>query len=270
MTIPRYLRVAHPVAVRPDDGLDLVPVAGDFACAAAVPGGISRVCSEPRDGALRVRAFGHGDPYPVDLGEVGADAVFADAPGSRAGYAFLATLDDGQVCRRLQTYQGFGVFVVHGFHSFRDGRQDYFTREFYVAASAAAMGSAAKRWPSRPLRVGRAEPGDPSALFGRWTNLNRAATGVAELVCRPVGSGMAVRVRAVGEAADWGETLADLYADATDLAAAPALLVTYDRGFMRVHLQARINRGVLVVAQYAEYADGSGRSNFMMRECFCC
>jgi hypothetical protein len=262
-----YVRMADRETGAPAAGIDLGPLVGDFSCAAGVPGGIYRLRTEPHGTTLRVWAAGHGDFGPGELGAVSADAVLADGPHSRAGYAFLATFDDGEVCHQLQTYQGFGVFVVHGFHSFADQRQDYFSREFYVRT-----GLAASNRPPDPAavaaasaRVGRC---DPAGLFGSWTNLNPAATGLAELQCVPRGSGLAVRVRAAGGAGDWGEALSHLYTDAANPGEPPALLATYDRGFVRVHLQARINRGVLVVAEYAEFTDGSGRSNFMMRECF--
>lgn len=268
MTMTPYMRVAGGVSAGPDGGVDLATLTGDYACAAAVPGGISRLRTEPRDGTLRVSAFGHGEPGPGDLGEVTADAVLADAPHSRVGYAFLATFDDGQMCSRLQTYQGLGVVVVHSFHSFRGRRQDYFSREFFVPAD--------KQPTSRPAdpvavaaAVARVGPCDPAGLVGSWTNVNPAATGVSEVECRPCGAGLVVCAKGAGDAADWGEALPHLYADAANPAGPPALLATYDHGFVRVHLQARINRGLLVVAEYAEFTDGSGRSDFMMREVFC-
>jgi hypothetical protein len=117
--------------------------------------------------------------------------------------------------------------------------------------------------------VARVGPADPAELCGSWINVNPAGTGLAEVEFRPLGTGMVVRATTVGDAADWGEAAAHVYADAANLDGPPALLATYDREFLRLHLQARINRGLLVMAEYAEFTDGSGRSDFMMREVFC-
>jgi len=35
-----------------------------------------------------------------------------------------------------------------------------------------------------------------------------------------------------------------------------------------VHLQARINQGILVVCEFTEFTDGSSRSDYFIRECF--
>lgn len=266
MTTTLYTREAGGAPTGSAGGLDLAPLVGDFTCAAGVPGGISRVRIEPAGATVRVRAFGHGDPLPPELTEVTADAIFAKAPDSPAAHALLATVDSGPVCSRLQTYQGFGVFVVHSFHRFAGQRQDYFCREFYVEAGRGVQPRPAD---PVPAAVPRSGPCDPAGLVGTWLNVNPAATGVAELVCQPAESGLLVRPRAVGDTAAWGEAVPELYADAANPDGPPALLASYDCGFMRVHLQARINRGLLVVAEYAEFTDGSGRSDFMMRECFC-
>lgn len=268
MTMTWYGHSTQAVTTPPAAGLDLTPLAGDYTCAAGVPGGISRLRSEPRDGTLCVRAVGHGEPGLGDLGEVAADAVFADAPHSRAGYAVLATFDDGRRRSWLQTYGGLGVVAVHGFHSFRDGRQPYFTREFFGAsdihmwslppdpAAVAARASA---------RVGAC---DPAGLVGRWINVSSTATGMAEVEFLSRGPDVVARARTVGVPADLGEAPAHMYADAANPDGPPALLATYDLGFIRILLQARINRGLLVMGQYAQFADGDGRSDFMMRECF--
>jgi len=269
MTTTRYVRMAGTVTA---GGVDLAPLAGDYACAAGVPGGISRLRAEQRDGTLRVWAAGHGEPLLGDLGEVTADAVFADAPHSRAGYAFLATFDDGQACSRLQTYQGLGVVVIHSFQSFQDRRRDYFTREFFVPTARMGTRTAVTSQPPDPEAVAeavaRVGPCDPAGLFGSWANVNPDATGLAVLECLPRGPDVVLGARTVGTAADWDAAPAHPYTDAANPAGPPALLASYDHGFVRVHLQARINRGLLVVAEYAEFTDGSGRSDFMMREVF--
>jgi hypothetical protein len=90
------------------------------------------------------------------------------------------------------------------------------------------------------------------------------------LECTRADGGLTVRAQGVGAdgPVDWGTADAHLYADAHYLDNAPAFLATFDHGYMRVHLQARINRGVLVVGEYTEFTDASGRSNYFIRECY--
>jgi hypothetical protein len=82
----------------------------------------------------------------------------------------------------------------------------------------------------------------------------------------------AVTVRADGVGADgpvdWGTAEAQLYADGARPCDPPAFLATFEHDYMRVHLQARINRGVLVVCEFTQFTDGSARSNHFMRECY--
>jgi hypothetical protein len=266
--------------------LDLAPVQGDWGSATGLIGGISRIRTYRSGEALMVQAHGSCGPKPGDWGEVKADGVFANAIRSDAGYAFCATFDNGKVSSHLQTYQGLGVVVVHAFHRFNDGsdRRDYFTREFYVPATHLAdgqpQGTAGDGFPGVLL----AGHNDPSELLGSWDILDTGHANVSTLECvrvggdrvqadegfERVGGDLAVRAHGMenGELVDWGVTDAHLYADAANPHSPPAFLATFDHGDRRVHLQARINRGVLVVGEYTEFTDNSERSSYFIRECY--
>jgi hypothetical protein len=259
-------------AVRP---LDLSGVTGDWISVTGLGGGVAWIRNRAHDGSLVVSATGQGEPRPGEWGEVRADGVFANALDSAACMAFLATFDDGRVSSTLESYQAVGVMTGHTFHRFTDGsgRRDYFTREFYVPAAGRRPVDSGE-FPAS-LRSGR---NDPSRLLGTWTGLAPAATkSIATLECGMVDGEFAVRADGVGAdgPVDWGTTAADLYADAAfvdyplaSLEYPPAFLATFDHGYMRVHLQARINRGVLVVCEFTQFTDGSGRSDYFIRECF--
>jgi hypothetical protein len=266
--------------------LDLAPLQGDWVSATGLSGGISRVRTYRSGEALMVHAHGGCGPKPGDWGEVKADGVFANALRSNTGHAFCATFDNGKVSSHLQTYQGLGVVVVHAFHRFNDnsGRRDYFTREFYVAAAqhddGQPRGTVGDGLPSALL----AGHNDPSELLGSWSILDTANPNILTLDCVRVGGNrvqvdegfvrvggdLAVRARGMenGELVDWGVTDAQLYADAANPYSPPAFLATFDHGDRRVHLQARVNRGVLVVGEYTEFTDNSERSNYFIRECY--
>lgn len=138
-------------------------------------------------------------------------------------------------------------------------------------------------------------PIDPSPLLGRWRNADLTSRGLVEITCAWRDDQLFVRVAAADHdgSIDWGEVPAVLHADisatgggraavppvidgrptahyadisATD--AGPAFSASYDHGFLRVHLQARINLGVLVVAMFNDFIDHSGRMDYFHREVF--
>lgn len=138
-------------------------------------------------------------------------------------------------------------------------------------------------------------PIDPQPLLHQWRNTDRASRGIAEVGCVLRDGELRVQVRAVGPDGliDWGETSAVLhtditatgggraaapavtdgkptghYADTTATESGPAFAATYDHGFQRAHLQARIVLGVLVVLTYTEFLDDSGRADYYTRELF--
>jgi hypothetical protein len=259
-------RVAGDEATREPTSIELTAVKGDWISTTGLAGGVPRFRCREHDGSLVVGASGYGEPRPGDWGEVRADGVFANAIQSTAAMAFTATFDGPQVSSQLHSYLALGVLTGHTFHRFTDGsgRRDYFTREFYVRAEGEQPATAGD-FPAA-LRSGR---NDPGRLLGTWRCLAPAAyKSILTLECDLVGGDFAVRAYGVGVdgPVDWGVAPAHLYADAAYPDYPPAFLATFDHGYMRVHLQARINRGVLVVCEFTEFTDGSGRSDYFIRE----
>jgi hypothetical protein len=277
MTIATHAREADRIGddePSPDRGpLDLTPVAGDWVSTTGLAGGVSRFRVGEQDGSLSIGASGYGATRAGDWGDVPAQA-FANTlrPGpGQAFTAFVATFEGLRVRTQLESYLALGLATGHAFHRFAEGsgRRDYFTREFYVVATG-------DRRPAEPggtdihplLRTGANEPG---ALLGTWAALAPTVTkGFSALEVAPDGEDVVVRAYGVGAAGpvDWGTTRAELYADAHYLDNAPAFLATFDHGYMRVHLQARVNRGCLVVCVFTTFTDDSGRSDYFVRECF--
>jgi hypothetical protein len=251
--------------------LDLAPVAGQWVSVTGLMGGLSWLRAEPRGEDLMVSARGYGEPGPDTWGQVRA-RVFANGIPSTQGHALIADFDRGQLQTQIQTYKAVGVLVVHGFHRFKDRSQQagYFTREFFVSddGRSAGRGHSESGKSNIPYWAG---PHDPAALTGTWHVLGPAASQrIAMLECS-VASGQ-LRVRADGAGAngpvDWGEAKAHVYSDAHYLDDPPAFLTTFEHDYMRVHVQARLNRGVLVVCEYTEFTDGSGRRDYFIRECY--
>ena len=67
---------------------------------------------------------------------------------------------------------------------------------------------------------------------------------------------------------DWGEVRATVFADGPDSTQGHAFIARFDLGFKETSLQAKVKKGVLVVANFNRFKDGSGRANFFSREFF--
>jgi hypothetical protein len=105
-------------------------------------------------------------------------------------------------------------------------------------------------------------------FVGEWTNTNRQTGGVMDVKIADRDGDLVVRVFGVGdpEPCDWGETTAKVFALGVESAEGEAFCANYDLGFMEVMLQARANLGLLVVAFYSRFKDGSGRADYFIRE----
>jgi len=245
---------------------------------------------------------------PHDWGRAPVSRLFTDGPGASRVCAYTATFDLGHARAEIQANVNHGLTVVAALTSFTDGsgRVSYLTREFLSMGEPPAALGHAQPWPgvttTRPAAT-RGEDRlpmlrgsiDPAPLLCRWTNTDQASRGIAEIRCAFQDGQLRVRVVAVGPQGpiDWGEVAATLhtdlsitgggratvdvvtvgrptpyYADISATDAGPAFWATYDHGFQRVHLQARIYLGVLVVAMFTEFTDDSGRANYFHREFF--
>jgi hypothetical protein len=128
------------------------------------------------------------------------------------------------------------------------------------------------------VALARGAPPDPAPLLGRWVNTNPETRGVAAIAVEPAAGaaagagGPVLEVWGVGAAGplDWGAVEGELYfnVEEEDLVPTVALAARYDLGFMAVRLQVRPNKGLLVVAAFTEFRDGSGRRNYFGREFF--
>jgi hypothetical protein len=256
--------------------IDLSPLEYEWISVSGVAGGLQRFRLQADDGSAIVSATGHGEPTPGDWGAVRADGVFVGGLQSNTVVAFIATFEGPQVTSQLETYHALAQVTGHTFHRFTDGsgRRDYFTREFYVhteggqpAAAGTFPPEATGEFPAA-LRSGRNDPGQ---LLGTWRGTDPAiAKSISTLECDLVDGDFAVRAWGVGPDGpiDWGVVPAQLYADAAFPHYPPAFLATFDHGYMRVHVQARINRGLMVACEYTQFTDGSGRPDYWFREVY--
>jgi hypothetical protein len=109
------------------------------------------------------------------------------------------------------------------------------------------------------------------SLPGVWINTNRDSRGIVKVVVATRNSKLVVRAfgAADPEPNDWGETEADhIYAGSISSRIAAGFTAWYHFDFSQIHLQANWNQGLLVLATFTSFTDGSRRSDYFSREFF--
>jgi hypothetical protein len=112
---------------------------------------------------------------------------------------------------------------------------------------------------------------DITPFLGTWRNTNDHPHWVSGVRIEPLEGSLVVEVSGGvnGSPESWGPTPATyLYGSSLQSAAGGAWRASYDLDFCEVDLEANINQGLLVVAQFIRMKDGSGRSDRAVREFF--
>src|SRR5262245_41060433 len=118
--------------------------------------------------------------------------------------------------------------------------------------------------------VTRALEIDPSIFTGTWLTTNSSTRGIVKMIIELRGGQLIARSFGAcsPEPCDWGEAIATVFAEGPGSSKPLAFSAVYDFGFMSSHLQAKVKKGVLVVAGFNRFQDNSGRSNYFSREFF--
>jgi hypothetical protein len=109
------------------------------------------------------------------------------------------------------------------------------------------------------------------SLPGTWLNTDSGTRGIVKVVTAVNGSELTVRTFGAGDPdlIDWGEVEADyIYALSLSSHVAAGFTARYRFDFAEIHLQANWNQGLLVLASFTSFKDGSGRSNYFSRDFF--
>src|SRR5262249_29186515 len=103
---------------------------------------------------------------------------------------------------------------------------------------------------------------------GVWINSNPDTNGIARMEFSVAAGELSVRVFAIGPDGliDWGTAPAKMFASSPKSRTAAGFTCTYDFGFVKTRLQAMIMKGLIVLAQFHEFKDDSGRMDFFVRE----
>ncbi len=109
------------------------------------------------------------------------------------------------------------------------------------------------------------------SLPGTWLNTDSGSRGIVKVVTAVNGGALTVRVFGAGDPGliDWGEVRAvDIYANGVSSRVAAGFTASYHLDFAEIHLQANWNQGLLVLASFTSFKDGSSRSNYFSRDFF--
>ena len=264
--------------------IDPTPLLGEWINTNTATRGIEKVIITRRGDDVFIRVVGAWSPSPLDWGEARADVLYSTGVQSSDVMAFSAVYDFGFLETRLEGNLSLGLLVIANLNTFRDGsvRSNYFSREFFYHSKASpeqfANGPArppsmsAMRFEDQPDPVEPVRPGsiDPSPFVGDWLSTNSNTRGIARLVI--IGDDDGLIIHGFGACAssscDWSETRGSVFADGVSSKRGLAFSALYDFGFKETWLQAKVKKGVLVVANLNRFKDASARSNYFSREFF--
>jgi hypothetical protein len=108
-------------------------------------------------------------------------------------------------------------------------------------------------------------------LPGVWLNTDSGTRGIVKVMTAVSGPELTVRAFGAGDPdlIDWGEVEADyIYALSLSSRVAAGFTARYRFDFAEIHLQANWNQGLLVLASFTSFKDGSDRSNYFSRDFF--
>jgi hypothetical protein len=271
-------RDGPPLGTRPD----LSPALGTWFNCNLETGEILSLSLAESDGGLILQAFGADHPSPCDWGHTPA-IPHVSGLGSREVGGFTARYDFGFMETQIAANLKYGVLVIQSYNTFNDssGRPAYFTREFFhqdLGREAPATHRAGARAPAIPCRMAGDLPpetgGSPSGtvdlapLLGRWHNTYRNSKGIHRVALNREGDRYMLHAWGAGCDEDWGRV--PVVAHAINVASRrPAgFLARYDFGFSLLSLAANEAQGLLIIASFSTFRDGSGRSSYFTREFF--
>jgi hypothetical protein len=268
------------VAVQPDRrALDPVALTGRWINTNTHGNGISEVAIEADRTGVRLQAFSATESTLCAWGATEAHLALASDKPAPTASAFAARYALNGLQTDLQAYLNLGLVVVTSLNSVGADGYDYFAREFYRRANPAdaprsvpwseASGRVGGDDPVEPQRAAPGLPFDGSGMFGEWLNTNPVSRGIVRLRVDGDGNNRAI-LRAWGaqapQPAEWRPCPARLFALSSGSRLAKAFSADYEADGVTVALQAVVKQGVLVVASFTEYNDGSGRPSYFNRE----
>jgi hypothetical protein len=271
-------RDGSPSSTRPD----LTPALGTwFNCNLETREILSLSLAEG-DGGQIFQAFGADDPSPCDWGQTPAIPHISSL-GSREVSDFTARYDFGLMESQIAAILKYGVRVIQSYHTFKDGseRPAYFTRESFhqdlgrEAPAAHRAGAGAPATPCRmagdlPPKAGGSPSGtvDLAPLLDRRSNAYRNSKGIHRAALSREGDRYMLHGWGIGCDEDWGRVPVVPHAINVESRQLAGFLARCDFGFSELSLAANEAQGLLIIASFSTFRDGSGRSSYFSREFF--
>ena len=108
------------------------------------------------------------------------------------------------------------------------------------------------------------------ALVGNWINSNPETKSIARVEATDRHGKLELRITAVGPDGfvDWGVAEAQVFAATPDSHVGAGFTCRYDFGVGETRFQGMIMKGLLVLAQFHLFKDGSDRESYFLREYF--
>ena len=104
-----------------------------------------------------------------------------------------------------------------------------------------------------------------------WTNVNPSSQGIVSVQLSSVDGTLRATVQgaAGGSPINWGEVAVEaLYGENPASKRGIAFVARYNFGFLETLLEGNVNSGLLVLAAFHTFRDGSRRANYFSREFF--
>ena len=109
---------------------------------------------------------------------------------------------------------------------------------------------------------------DLSWLLGDWINTHATTRCIERFSLRRHGSVFYVQASGKDSPIGWDEVKVAPHADSVESGRAVAFLGSCEFGFMTTTLAANYNKGIIIVAAYSTFTDGSPRRSYFTREFF--
>ena len=112
---------------------------------------------------------------------------------------------------------------------------------------------------------------ETSTMVRRWANTNPSTQGITGVQIRSVDGQLRVTIEGAvnGAPFPWGEVAVEaVYAENAASRRGMAFVARYHFGFLETLIEGNVNAGLLVLAAFHTFLDGSRRSNYFSREFF--
>jgi hypothetical protein len=110
-----------------------------------------------------------------------------------------------------------------------------------------------------------------SGMVRSWANTNPATQGISSVRLRYADGELRITIFGAMQNApfSWGEAVVEsIYAENASSTRGMAFVAKYDFGFLQTLIEGNVNAGLLVLAAFHTFHDGSRRSNYFSREFF--